>query len=276
MLWIPSCKYKASWLTATSAEFNIHPAYTPSHFLWLLCKELWVFRKCSINKCIVRVTLRSGYSNNSLYFQKREIAADHIIGELSTPSVPSGYFHSGTLLTFLPLPTRGVLKYTRWEQFDPLHSPQCNANTLDLRGAGRFEQYDNCSSQPTESLAGFFFLFSSRTMSNKTRKVPTSIQKGMCQTTRGVPASNSILAEYYSCLCLLIKKTALFHILWKHHDKAKSNTIITLFLFSLNQTTLAGITVFAYMEGRSLYRLISNWISQQCLRPHMLRCHSTS
>lgn len=157
MLWIPSCKYKASWLTATSAEFNIHPAYTPSHFLWLLCKELWVFRKCSINKCIVRVTLRSGYSNNSLYFQKREIAADHIIGELSTPSVPSGYFHSGTLLTFLPLPTRGVLKYTRWEQFDPLHSPQCNANTLDLRGAGRFEQYDNCSSQPTESLAGFFF-----------------------------------------------------------------------------------------------------------------------
>lgn len=69
---IPSCKYKASWLMATSAEFNILPAYTPSHFLCLLCKELWVSGKRSINKCIVRVTLRSGYSNNSSYFQKEK------------------------------------------------------------------------------------------------------------------------------------------------------------------------------------------------------------
>lgn len=209
-------------------------------------------------------------------FKKGKLQQTTLLVSFQLLLYPQAIFIPALFWLFLPLPTRGVLKYTRWEQFDPLHSPQCNANTLDLRGAGRFEQYDNCSSQPTESLAGFFFLFSSRTMSNKTRKVPTSIQKGMCQTTRGVPASNSILAEYYSCLCLLIKKTALFHILWKHHDKAKSNTIITLFLFSLNQTTLAGITVFAYMESRSLYRLISNWISQQCLRPHMLRCHSTS
>lgn len=69
---IPSCKYKASWLMATSAEFNILPAYTPSHFLCLLCRELWVLGKHSINKCIVRVTLRSGYSNNSSYFQKEK------------------------------------------------------------------------------------------------------------------------------------------------------------------------------------------------------------
>jgi len=48
---------------ATSAEFNILPAYTPSDFLCLLCKELWVLAKRSINKCIVAVTLRSGCSN---------------------------------------------------------------------------------------------------------------------------------------------------------------------------------------------------------------------
>lgn len=132
VLWIPSCKYKESWLMATSAEFNILPAYTPSHFLCLLCKELWVLGKRSINKCIVRVTLRSGYSNNSSYFQKASApvcftgAADHIIGELSTIAIPWSYFHSSTPLTFYiwaPLSTGGVLKYARWEEFDPLHSP---------------------------------------------------------------------------------------------------------------------------------------------------------
>lgn len=140
VLWIPSCKYKASWLMATSAEFNILPAYTPSHFLCLLCKELWVLGKRSINKRIVRVTLRSGYSNNTSYFQKESApvcftgAADHIIGELSTLAVPWSYFHSSTPLTFTflfyfffyiwaPLPTGGVLKYAWREQFDPLHSP---------------------------------------------------------------------------------------------------------------------------------------------------------
>lgn len=153
VLRIPSCKYKASWLMATSAEFNILPAYTPSHFLCLLCKELWVLGKRSINKCIVGVTLRSGYSNNSSYFQRGSAAvcftraAHHITGELSTHPVPCSYFHSSTPLTFhiwAPLPTGGVLKYACWEQFDPLHSPRCNANTLDLRGAAGFQQYDNC------------------------------------------------------------------------------------------------------------------------------------
>lgn len=131
-LWIPSCKKKESWFLTTSAEFNILPAYTPSHFLCLLCKELWVLGKRSINKFIVGVTLRTGYSNNSSYFQKDSAtvcflgAADHITGELSTLPVPSSYFHSSAPLTFYiwaPLPTGGVLKCAWWEQFDPLHSP---------------------------------------------------------------------------------------------------------------------------------------------------------
>lgn len=154
---IPSCKYKASWLMATSAEFNILPAYTPSHFLCLLCRELWVLGKHSINKCIVRVTLRSGYSNNSSYFQKEKWLLFVSRGQQTTLLVsfqlflcPPAIFIPPLLWLFFyiwtPLPAGGVLKCAWWEQFDPLHSPQHNANTLDLRGAGGFEQYDNCSS----------------------------------------------------------------------------------------------------------------------------------
>lgn len=55
---------------ATSAEFNILPAYTPSFFLCLLCKELWVLGKSNINMCIVGLSLRRGYSNDASYFHK--------------------------------------------------------------------------------------------------------------------------------------------------------------------------------------------------------------
>lgn len=44
----------------------------PVIFFGFCVKSFEFSEKCSINKCIVRVTLRSGYSNNSLYFQKKE------------------------------------------------------------------------------------------------------------------------------------------------------------------------------------------------------------
>lgn len=105
VIWIPSCKYKASWLMATSAEFNILPAYTPSHFLCLLCKELWVLGERSINKCIVRVTLRGGYSNNFIFLKGEGSclfhggSGPHYWCELSTLllPVPHSYFLSSTL-----------------------------------------------------------------------------------------------------------------------------------------------------------------------------------
>lgn len=111
LLRIPSCKYKASWLMATSAKSNIRPAYAPSHLLCLLCGELWVLGKRGINKCIVGATLRGGYSNNSSCLEGGSGpclftgAADCIIGELSTLTVPSGYLPSSTPLTFLRLST---------------------------------------------------------------------------------------------------------------------------------------------------------------------------
>lgn len=43
----------------------------PVIFFGFCVKSFEFSEKCSINKCIVRVTLRSGYSNNSLYFQKK-------------------------------------------------------------------------------------------------------------------------------------------------------------------------------------------------------------
>lgn len=43
----------------------------PVIFFGFCVKSFEFSEKCSINKCIVRVTLRSGYSNNSLNFQKK-------------------------------------------------------------------------------------------------------------------------------------------------------------------------------------------------------------
>lgn len=84
--------------------------YSPS--LQPPLKELWDLGKCSINKCIVRVTPRSVYLNNYSCIQKEKAPVyfmgqqkTNIIGELSTPPVPSSYFYSDTPLPFLHLRT---------------------------------------------------------------------------------------------------------------------------------------------------------------------------
>lgn len=96
----------------TSAELSIPSSLYPHAFLCLLCKELWVLGKRGINKGIVGVTLRSGFSYNSLFLSKGESAPDcfkgaagHFIGTLSTPAVPWSHFPSSTLLTPLHLST---------------------------------------------------------------------------------------------------------------------------------------------------------------------------
>lgn len=202
---------------ATSAEFNILPAYTPSHFLCLLCKELWVLGKHSINKCIVRVTLRSWYSNNSSYFQKESAPVCFTGG--SRPHYWWAFNSSCTLKLFSFLHFFDFLHLsTSTHMGESWSMPGENSLTLfTLLSAMQIlliwevlADLSNMIIAPpsiTDSLAEFcgFFFSSFLIPQPKTHKVPASIHWGISQTAQDVPHSRCFMAEmYYSYLHILV------------------------------------------------------------------------